>query len=127
MSVVQQFKFHSSCSIQHYTGPTIPRKSTLASFPTMQNVDVLIIGGGPTGAMLALELAMQNVSFRIIDKEPVRSNKSRALIVQSRTLELLGRHGIVHEFLALGRLAMGVRIYVNKKLALELDLVDLGV
>jgi 2-polyprenyl-6-methoxyphenol hydroxylase-like FAD-dependent oxidoreductase len=47
----------------------------------MQNVDVLIIGGGPTGAMLALELAMQNVSFRIIDKEPVRSNKSRALVV----------------------------------------------
>ena len=38
----------------------------------MQNVDVLLIGGGPTGAMLALELAMQNVSFRIIDKEPER-------------------------------------------------------
>jgi 2-polyprenyl-6-methoxyphenol hydroxylase-like FAD-dependent oxidoreductase len=92
----------------------------------MQNVDVLIIGGGPTGVMLALELAMQNVSFRIVDKEPVRSNKSRALVVHPRTLELLNRHGIAHEFLALGRLAMGVRLYVNKKLAFEFDLQDLG-
>jgi 2-polyprenyl-6-methoxyphenol hydroxylase-like FAD-dependent oxidoreductase len=95
-------------------------------FTIMQNTDVLIIGGGPTGAMLALELAKQNVSFRIIDKEPVRSDKSRALVVQPRTLELLSRHGIVHEFLALGRIAMGVRLYVNKKLAFELDLLDLG-
>ena len=92
----------------------------------MQNVDVLIFGGGPTGVMLALELALQNVSFRIIDKEPERSNKSRALVVHSRTLELLNRHGIAHEFLALGRLAMGMRLYVNKKLGFEFDLQDLG-
>ena len=76
--------------------------------------------------MLALELAMQNVSFRIIDKEPVRSDKSRALVVHPRTLEMLDRHGLAHEFLALGRLATGVRIFVNKKLALEFDLQDLG-
>jgi 2-polyprenyl-6-methoxyphenol hydroxylase-like FAD-dependent oxidoreductase len=116
------------CELQHSTLHRLyhPTQVNSDKFPTMQNVDVLIIGGGPTGAMLALELAMQNVSFRIIDKEPVRSNKSRALVVQPRTLELLNRHGIVHEFLALGRLAMGVRLYVNKKLAFEIDLQDLG-
>src|SRR5205809_504981 len=103
-----------------------PAQANNDKFPTMQNVDVLIVGGGPTGAMLALELAMQNVSFRIIDKEPVRSSKSRALVVQARTLELLNRHGIVHDFLTLGRLAMGVRLYVNKRLAFEFDLQDLG-
>jgi 2-polyprenyl-6-methoxyphenol hydroxylase-like FAD-dependent oxidoreductase len=92
----------------------------------MQNVDVLIIGGGPTGMMLALELAMQKVSFRIIDKEPVRSNKSRALVVHPRTLELLNRHGIAYELLSLGRLALGIHVYVNKKLAVEFDLQDLG-
>jgi 2-polyprenyl-6-methoxyphenol hydroxylase-like FAD-dependent oxidoreductase len=109
------------CRLYHHPAPVNNDK-----FTSMQNVDVLIIGGGPTGAMLALELAMQSVSFRIIDKEPVRSNKSRALVVQPRTLELLDRHGIMHDFLALGRVAMGVRLYVNKKLAFEFDLQDLG-
>ena len=92
----------------------------------MQQVDVLIVGAGPTGLMLALELAMQNVSFCIIDKEPVRSDKSRALVVHPRTLEMLDRHGLAREFLALGRLATGVRVYVNRQLALEFDLQDLG-
>ncbi len=69
---------------------------------------------------------MQKVCFRIVDKEPARSDKSRALVVHPRTLELLNRHGIAHDFLAHGRLAMGVRLYVNKKLAIEFDLQDLG-
>src|SRR5436190_13547878 len=94
--------------------------------PAMQHVDVLIIGAGPTGGMLALELAMQSVSFRIIDGEPVRSDKSRALVVQPRTLELLDRHGIARELAELGEIAKGARIFVNKKLAVQFDLDDLG-
>jgi 2-polyprenyl-6-methoxyphenol hydroxylase-like FAD-dependent oxidoreductase len=31
------------------------------------DVDVLIVGGGPTGLMLALEFALHNTSFRIIE------------------------------------------------------------
>jgi 2-polyprenyl-6-methoxyphenol hydroxylase-like FAD-dependent oxidoreductase len=51
----------------------------------MQNPDVLIIGGGPTGTTLALELAVQKIPFRIIDKDPERSTRSRALAVQARS------------------------------------------
>src|SRR5271155_5578681 len=92
----------------------------------MEDIDVLIIGGGPTGMMLALELAMQNVTFRIVDKEPIRSDKSRALVVHPRSLELLNRHSIAHELIELGRLALGMRLFVNKKLVIEFELGDLG-
>jgi 2-polyprenyl-6-methoxyphenol hydroxylase-like FAD-dependent oxidoreductase len=98
----------------------------LVSFSTMPDVDVLIVGGGPTGTMLALELAIQKVSFRIIDKEPVRSDKSRALVIQPRTLELLNRHGIARDIIALGTVGTGIYIFVNKKLAGKVDLDDLG-
>lgn len=56
-------------------------------------IDVLIIGAGPTGLVLALELALQNTQFRILDKFTTRSDKSRALAMQPRTLELLDRYG----------------------------------
>ncbi|KAK0720330.1 FAD binding domain-containing protein [Lasiosphaeris hirsuta] len=59
----------------------------------MYDCDVLIVGAGPVGTTLALELAHKKTSFRIIDQTPERSNKSRALVVQPRTLELLNRHG----------------------------------
>ncbi|KAH8843832.1 hypothetical protein MCOR27_003045 [Pyricularia oryzae] len=65
-----------------------------------EELDVLIIGAGPTGLTLALELALQQhghqgkrVKFRIIDREPERSPYSRALVLQPRTLELLARYG----------------------------------
>src|SRR5271168_3434327 len=92
----------------------------------MAAVDILIVGAGPTGVMLALELALQNISFRIIDSAPTRSDKSRALVLHSRTLELLNRHGIVQELIALGRVTMGVRMLANKKDVFKIDIQDIG-
>jgi 2-polyprenyl-6-methoxyphenol hydroxylase-like FAD-dependent oxidoreductase len=90
-------------------------------------IDVLIIGAGPTGGMLALELAMQNISFRIIDSEPIRSDKSRALVLHSRTLELLNRHGGgVEELIKQGRVNMGIRMFSNMKFVFEMDINDIG-
>lgn len=49
-------------------------------FPSIkQDLHVLIVGGGPAGTMLALELAAQGITFCIVDKAPRRSDKSRAL------------------------------------------------
>ena len=50
--------------------------------------DVLVIGAGPTGLVLALWLANLGVKVRILDKTAEPGTTSRALAVQARTLEL---------------------------------------
>src|ERR1700755_1547898 len=50
--------------------------------------DVLIVGAGPTGLVLALFLNKLGVRVRIIDKTAEPGTTSRALAVQARTLEL---------------------------------------
>lgn len=93
----------------------------------MDNCDVLIVGAGPVGLTLALELALQGVSFRIIDKSPARSEKSRALIVHPRTLELLARHGAVDKLISRGTIAHGAVMNINRKLVSMVDMDDLDI
>ena len=54
----------------------------------MSDAQVLIVGAGPTGLVLALWLTHQGVSVRIIDKVAEPGTTSRALAVHARTLEL---------------------------------------
>jgi 2-polyprenyl-6-methoxyphenol hydroxylase-like FAD-dependent oxidoreductase len=74
------------------------------------SIPVLIVGAGPTGLMLALQLARRGVPFRLIDKASGRSETSRALVLHSRTLELLDAMGLVDPFLAAGRKLIGVKM-----------------
>lgn len=90
------------------------------------DVDVLVVGAGPTGTTLALELAQQKVSFRIVDKEPVRSIHSRAFALQPRSQELLNRHGAAQDLLHRGMVARKGTVFVNKKPAATLVLGDLA-
>jgi 2-polyprenyl-6-methoxyphenol hydroxylase-like FAD-dependent oxidoreductase len=55
------------------------------------NPSVLIVGAGPVGLTLACELTRYKVPVRIVDKAPQRTDKSKALVLWSRTLELLDR------------------------------------
>jgi 2-polyprenyl-6-methoxyphenol hydroxylase-like FAD-dependent oxidoreductase len=52
---------------------------------------VLIIGAGPVGLTLAIELTRFGVPVRIVEKAAERTDKSKALVLWSRTLELLDR------------------------------------
>jgi 2-polyprenyl-6-methoxyphenol hydroxylase-like FAD-dependent oxidoreductase len=54
---------------------------------------VLIVGAGPVGMTVASELLRYGVPVRIVDKAPQRTDKSKALVLWSRTLELLDRGG----------------------------------
>ncbi|KAI1444543.1 FAD binding domain-containing protein [Annulohypoxylon stygium] len=93
---------------------------------SITETDVLIVGGGPTGVALALELAAQKIPFRLIDKDLQRSDKSRALGIQPRTLELMNRHGNVRDFISRGNLSHGTTFYINGKKAADIDISGLA-
>ncbi len=72
--------------------------------------EILIVGAGPVGLTLAAELARYGVPVRIIDRAAHPSRTSKALVIWSRTLELMDRMGCTPAFLAAGLRARGVTI-----------------
>ena len=64
--------------------------------------EVLIVGAGPTGLVAALELKRHGIHPRIIDKAPGPRPHSRALNINSRSLELLEPSGITDQILPHG-------------------------
>ena len=71
------------------------------------DVDVLIVGAGPTGLMLANQLARRGVKPRIIDRHSGPAQQSRAMAVQARTMEIYSRMGLIDKALSLGERATG--------------------
>jgi flavin-dependent dehydrogenase len=57
-------------------------------------VAVVIVGAGPTGALLAIELARRGVEVRVLDKQHSRPRESRALGLHALTLEVFHRLGL---------------------------------
>ena len=67
---------------------------------------VVIAGGGPTGLMLAGELALAGVDVAIVERRPSQELAgARALGIMSRTIEVLDQRGIADRFLAAGQTA----------------------
>lgn len=88
--------------------------------------DILIVGGGPTGLMMACLLKRSGINFRIIDKGSEQARESRALGIQARSLELFQNLGIVEEFLKRGQIASGAKMFLNGKQKMSLNFSDMG-
>jgi 2-polyprenyl-6-methoxyphenol hydroxylase-like FAD-dependent oxidoreductase len=85
-------------------------------------VDVLIIGAGPTGLMLACQLSLySNISFRIIDKNASSTKQSRALVIHARSLELFSQLNLVDKVLSQGNYVNRFNIYFKGQYGLRLD------
>jgi 2-polyprenyl-6-methoxyphenol hydroxylase-like FAD-dependent oxidoreductase len=76
-------------------------------------LDVLIVGGGPTGLVLALWLTRLGVRVRIVDKTAEPGTTSRALAVQARTLELYRQIGIADAVVERGRKVLAANLWVS--------------
>jgi 2-polyprenyl-6-methoxyphenol hydroxylase-like FAD-dependent oxidoreductase len=67
---------------------------------------VVVVGGGPTGLMLAGELALAGIDVAIIEKRAHQELVgTRARGLHARTIEVLDQRGIADRFLAQGRIA----------------------
>ena len=82
---------------------------------------VLIVGAGPVGLTMACELARYGVPLRIVDKAATRTDKSKALVVWSRTLELLARADLAAPFVSAGLKMPGANMFAGKERLARLD------
>ncbi|HWZ59359.1 MAG TPA: FAD-dependent monooxygenase [Gemmatimonadaceae bacterium] len=83
--------------------------------PPVPTIDVLVVGAGPTGLTMAVELARHGVRPRLIDQALVPpADTSRALVIQARTLELFDLMGIVDTVLRAGLVAQGVNLVSHR-------------
>ncbi len=86
------------------------------------NDPVLIVGAGPVGMTLGMALKRLGVDARIVDKAGARTDKSKALVIWPRTLELLDIQGCAQPFLEAGHSAVGARIFAAGQLVTEIRL-----
>jgi len=90
------------------------------------DTDVLVVGAGPTGLMLANQLARRGVRALIVDRHSGPSLQTRALGVQARTLEIYSHLGIADRSLELGKRTIGANMWAQGRRAARIPVGDIG-
>jgi 2-polyprenyl-6-methoxyphenol hydroxylase-like FAD-dependent oxidoreductase len=83
---------------------------------------VLIVGAGPTGLLLAAGLARYGIKARLVDKNPEPVQSSRAIGVFARTIEIFDDLGIAEDAIAQSLPLQGFYLYAEGKSIAHLDL-----
>ena len=87
---------------------------------------VLIIGAGPTGLMMACQLARHKVPFVLLDQKKSITNETKALGVQARTMEVYQQMGIAQEALRRGLIGEAVNFVVKGIPTRRIHLAEIG-
>ena len=93
---------------------------------TRRDCQVLVVGAGPTGLVLACELLARGIRARIIDKGDGVLLQTRALGVHARTLEVFDMMGLAERFVEQGQVVRRFHMYTEGKTLVRLDLARNG-
>ncbi|MFF8771799.1 FAD-dependent oxidoreductase [Kitasatospora sp. NPDC015120] len=63
-------------------------------------MDVIVVGGGPTGLMLACELRLHGVDVVVLERREERGGESRGRGLHARSVEIMDQRGLLERFLA---------------------------
>ncbi len=91
-----------------------------------QHTQVLIVGAGPSGLMMAAQLLRYGVQPIIIDSKQGPTDESKALGVQARSLEIYRQMGIVGKIIEDGKKAQGLAFSVDGVEIADLPMTDIG-
>jgi 2-polyprenyl-6-methoxyphenol hydroxylase-like FAD-dependent oxidoreductase len=94
----------------------------------VERTQVVIIGAGPTGLSLAVQLLRYNVSFIIIEKNEATTPLSKAIVLQARTLEIFQEAGLAEEAIKRGRMTTAMNLFYkgNQKAWVEFSRLGIG-
>ncbi|MCP2266724.1 FAD-dependent monooxygenase [Promicromonospora thailandica] len=83
------------------------------------DTDVIVVGAGPTGLLLAGDLASAGTRVTVLEKRPAGlSNLTRAFAVHARSLEVLDARGLADELLPRGRRITSLRLFQHLTVSL---------
>ncbi len=88
--------------------------------------DVLVVGAGPTGLMLANQLGRRGVRTTIIDRHSGPALQSRAMAVHARTLEIYSKLGLAERAVELGHPGYGANMWSGGRWRARIPLNEMG-
>ncbi|MFD3513058.1 FAD-dependent monooxygenase [Streptomyces sp. NPDC058657] len=86
--------------------------------------EVLVVGAGPTGLLLAAELALAGVRTDVVERRTRPQRNSRALNLHPRSLELMDQRGLAERFLAVGRTVPGWQFAATLRTPLDFSVLS---
>ena len=96
------------------------------SHPAAADCQVLVVGAGPTGLVLAAELLARGIRTRIIDKGDGVALQARAIGIHARTLEVLDMMGLAERFIERGQVVRQLRLYSEGQCLASLEFARCG-
>src|SRR5580704_15383162 len=91
-----------------------------------QHTQVLIVGAGPSGLMMAAQLLRYGIQPIIIDIKQGPTDESKALGVQARSLEIYRQMGVVERVMKDCKKATGLSFNVEGRQKASLSLTNVG-
>src|SRR5262245_32822753 len=92
----------------------------------MAETEVLIVGAGPTGLVMASWLHQLGIRIRIIDKTPAPGETSRAIAMHARPLEFYAQLGLADAIVNSGIEIEALRILLGRRIVAQFDLGRIG-